>query len=108
VDNPSNYRGNTQVWIDIVDVQGNVASAFTSFWFRLFKPGIHPLDLIPYVAGAAAESQLCFLHQETKEEKYLRLQPLLQPLRGEIPQGTHDHGLRKHRRWQTLLTEQLM
>src|SRR5207245_285798 len=52
---PSNLsEGNYQVWIDIVDIQGNVAyNLHGPFGFGLFKPGLHAIDLIPYVVGAA-------------------------------------------------------
>ena len=104
-------EGNYQVWIDIVDVQGNVAySLHGPFGFGLFKPGIHPLDLIPYVAGAAGgiTAGAFYIKRRRRKEYLAPFDHFYTLTGGEIPQGTMTMVEGNIGAGKTLLTEQLM
>lgn len=109
---PSNIpEGNYQVWIDIVDVQGNVAYSLRGpYGFGLFKPGIHPLDLIPYVlvAIAGVTGGTFYLRRRKKKEYLAPFDHFYTLTAGSIPQGTMVTVEGNTGAGKTLLAEQLM
>jgi archaeal flagellar protein FlaH len=109
---PSNLpEGNYQVWIDIVDVQANVAfSLHGPFGFGLFKPGIHPLDLVPYVLGAAGGviAGTFYIRRRRRKEYLAPFDHFYTLTGGSVPQGTMVMVEGNTGAGKTLLTEQLM
>lgn len=110
---PSNLtEGNYQVWIDIVDVQGNVAfSQRGPYGFGLFRPGLHATDIIPYgVAGLAVAAGGSFLYYRRRRTKeYLSpFDHFFTLTAGNIPQGTMITVEGNTGSGKTLLAEQLM
>src|SRR6266699_321148 len=109
---PSNLsEGNYLVWIDIVDIQGNVAfSLHGPFGFGLFKPGIHPLDLVPYAVGAAGgiAAGAFYIKRRRKKEYLAPFDHFYTLTGGTVPQGTMVTVEGNTGAGKTLLTEQLM
>lgn len=109
---PSNLpEGNYQVWITIVDAQGNVAFTLQGpYGFGLFRPGIHPLDLIPYVlAAGVGVAGGTFYYRRRKKKEYLSPFDHFYTLTaGSIPQGTMVTVEGNTGAGKTLLAEQLM
>ena len=74
---PNSTQGTYQVWIDIVDVQGNIAFSYQGPSFGLVPPGYvpFPYNLIPYivVAGAAASGGAggAMLYRRRRRKSYL-------------------------------------
>ncbi len=109
---PSNLtEGNYQVWIDIVDVQGSIAFSLKgTVGFGLFKPGIHPLDLLPYVAiaGAGVLGGTFYYRRRKKKEYLAPFDHFYTLTAGNIPQGTMVTVEGNIGAGKTLLAEQLM
>ncbi len=109
---PSNVsEGNYQVWIDIVDAQGNIAFNLRGpYGFGLFKPGIHPIDLIPYVAlvGAGVVGGTFYYRRRKKKEYLAPFDHFYTLTAGSIPQGTMVTVEGNTGAGKTLLAEQLM
>ncbi|TMI72716.1 hypothetical protein E6H11_03270 [Candidatus Bathyarchaeota archaeon] len=109
---PSNLsEGNYQVWIDVVDIQGNIAySLHGPSGFGLFKPGIHPLDLIPYVVGAAGGiiAGTFYIKRRRRKEYLAPFDHFYSLTGGSFPQGTMVTVEGNTGAGKTLLTEQLM
>ena len=104
-------EGNYLVWIDIVDIQGNVAfSLHGPFGFGLFKPGIHPLDLVPYAVGAAGgiTAGAFYIKRRRKKEYLAPFDHFYTLTGGTVPQGTMVTVEGNTGAGKTLLTEQLM
>lgn len=109
---PSNIpEGNYQVWIDIIDSQGNIAFQLRGpYGFGLFRPGIHPVDLIPYVliAGAGAVGGAFYYRRRKKKEYLAPFDHFYTLTAGNIPQGTMVTVEGNTGAGKTLLAEQLM
>ena len=109
---PSNLsEGNYQVWIDIVDIQGNVAyNLHGPFGFGLFKPGLHAIDLIPYVVGAAGgiTAGAFYVKRRRRKEYLAPFDHFYTLTAGTFPQGTMVTVEGNTGAGKTLLTEQLM
>jgi KaiC/GvpD/RAD55 family RecA-like ATPase len=109
---PSNLtEGNYQVWIDIVDIQGKIAFSLRGpVGFAMFRPGIHPLDLVPYVAGAGAGVFGGFVYyRRRKKKEYLApFDHFFTLTSGGVPPGTMVTVEGNTGSGKSLLSEQLM
>src|SRR5438105_13000815 len=109
---PSNLsEGNYQVWIDVVDIQGNIAySLHGPSGLGLFTPGMHPLDLIPYVVGAAGGTiaGTFYIKRRRRKEYLAPFDHFYSLTGGSFPQGTMVTVEGNTGAGKTLLTEQLM
>jgi len=73
---PSNStQGTYQVWIDIIDAQGNLAYSYRTASFQLVPPGYipPPYNLIPYflIAGVAGAGGGALYYRRRKRKSYL-------------------------------------
>jgi KaiC/GvpD/RAD55 family RecA-like ATPase len=109
---PSNLaEGNYQVWIDVIDAQGNVAFSLRGpYGFGLFKPGIHPLDIVPYVAiaGVAIVGGSFYYKRRKKKDYLVPFEHFYALTSGSFPPGTMITVEGNTGSGKTLLAEQLM
>ena len=104
-------EGNYQVWIDVVDVQGNIAFSLRGpYGFGLYRPGIHPLDLLPYaiIAAAGIVGGTFYFKRRKKKEYLVPFDHFYTLTAGAIPPGTMITVEGNTSSGKTLLLEQLM
>ncbi len=104
-------EGNYQVWIDVVDVQGNVAFSLRGpYGFGLYRPGIHPLDLLPYaiIAAGGIVGGTFYFKRRKKKEYLVPFDHFYTLTAGAIPPGTMITVEGNTSSGKTLLLEQLM
>ncbi len=104
-------EGNYQVWIDVVDVQGNVAFSLRGpYGFGLYRPGIHPLDLLPYaiIAAGGIVGGTFYFKRRKKKEYLVPFDHFYTLTAGAIPLGTMITVEGNTSSGKTLLLEQLM